>query len=67
MEASQERLEMLRRLSEAPGVSGYEDEVRRVIREEVSGLAEVSTDKLGSVIVKKRGSADEPRIMLAGH
>jgi len=67
LEASQERLEMLRRLSEAPGVSGYEDEVRRVIREEVSGLAEVSTDKLGSVIVKKRGSADEPRIMLAGH
>jgi len=64
---SKERLEFLRRLSEVPGISGYEDEVRGLIREEVEGLAEVSTDKLGSVIVKKTGSAAEPRIMLAGH
>ncbi|MCL6581005.1 MAG: M42 family metallopeptidase [Firmicutes bacterium] len=67
MGISQERLDLLRRLSEASGISGYEDAVRQVVRDEVRGLAEVSTDRLGSVICKKRGSSDEPRIMLAGH
>ncbi|RJQ06139.1 MAG: M42 family peptidase [Bacillota bacterium] len=67
MSFPKERLELLRRLSEAPGISGYEDEVRRVVREEVKGLAEVSTDKLGSLICMKKGSSAEPRIMLAGH
>lgn len=62
-----ERLEFLSRLSEAPGIPGYEDAVRQVIRDEVKGLAEVSTDKLGSIVVKKRGATDEPRIMFAGH
>jgi putative aminopeptidase FrvX len=64
---SPERLELLRRLSEAPGISGYEDAVRTVVREEVRGLAEVTADKIGSLICLKRGASDEPRIMLAGH
>lgn len=67
MEIPRERLELLRKLSEAPGVSGYEDAVRDVVRREVSGLAEVSSDRLGSLICTKRGAAPEPRIMLAGH
>ena len=68
MEAK-ERLDLLKRISEVPGISGYEDEVHRFVREEVRrlGLAEVSSDGLGSVICKKRGSADEPRVMFAGH
>ncbi len=67
MDTPQGRLDLLRKLSEVPGISGYEDAVRQAVREEVDGLAEVSTDKLGSLICKKRGAADEPRIMLAGH
>lgn len=67
MSISPERLDLLRRLSEAPGISGYEDAVRAVVREEVRGLADVTSDKLGSLICRKRGAADEPRIMLAGH
>jgi len=41
MGVSEERLGFLRKLSEAPGISGYEDAVRAVIREEVKGLGEV--------------------------
>lgn len=62
-----ERLAFLRRLTDAPGISGFEGEVRTVIREEVKGLAEVSFDGLGSIIAKKRGASDEPRVMIAGH
>ncbi len=67
MSVSQERLDLLRKLSEVPGISGYEDAVRQAVREEVRGLAEVSADRLGSLICKKRGASDEPRLMFAGH
>ena len=66
-----EIVSLLRSLSEASGVSGYEDEVREIVRETLSGLAdEVRTDAMGNVIALKRGDGTmEPRrrIMLAGH
>jgi putative aminopeptidase FrvX len=61
---------LLKKLSEARGVSGYEAEVRQIVVEEFGRYAdEVQTDKLGNVIALKRGEGDEPRrrIMLAGH
>jgi endoglucanase len=61
---------LLKKLSEARGVSGYEAEVRGIVAEEFGRYAdEVRTDKLGSVIALKRGEGKEPRcrIMLAGH
>jgi putative aminopeptidase FrvX len=61
---------LLKKLSEARGVSGYEAEVREIVAEEFGQYAdEVQTDKLGNVIALKRGESEEPRrrIMLAGH
>jgi len=61
---------LLKKLSEARGVSGYEAEVREIVIEEFGRYAdEVRTDKLGNVIALKKGEGDEPRrrIMLAGH
>jgi endoglucanase len=61
---------LLKKLSEASGVSGYEAEVREIVVEEFGRYAdEVQTDKLGNVIALKRGEGEEPRrrIMLAGH
>lgn len=52
-----ERLRLLKEISEVPGVPGFEDEVRGFIRERMAGLAEVSRDNLGSVICKKTGSS----------
>jgi len=65
-----EIIPLLKRLSEAPGVSGYEHQVRDLVREEFGRYAdEVRTDVLGNVIAVKRGSGPEPRpsIMLAAH
>lgn len=62
--------ELLGRLSEATGISGYEMAVRALVEEEFSQSAdEVRQDKLGSVIAVRRGTAPEPRpgIMLAAH
>jgi putative aminopeptidase FrvX len=61
---------LLRRLSEASGVSGYEHQIRDIVQEEFARYAdEVRTDALGSVIAVKRGTAPLPRpaIMLATH
>jgi putative aminopeptidase FrvX len=61
---------LLRRLSEASGVSGYEHEVRDIVQEVFGQHADqVRTDALGNVIALKRGTSPEPRpaIMLATH
>ncbi len=58
---------LLKRLTEAHGVPGYEAPVRAVVREFLAGLGELSQDKMGSVICTKRGAAASPRVMLAGH
>ncbi len=58
-------LALLRDLTQAHGVTGYEDEVRRVFRKNVSG--EIVTDRLGSIYVRRQGTDAAPIIMLAGH
>lgn len=60
-------LQMLRELTEAPGVSGYELAARQVMRRYIEPLGEILTDNLGSIAVRKVGQAAGPRIMLAGH
>lgn len=62
-----ERLKLLKEISEVSGVPGFEEEIRKFIIERMTGLAEISRDNLGSLICKKSGSSDEPRIMMAGH
>jgi putative aminopeptidase FrvX len=59
---------MLKRLSEAHGVSGYEREIREVIKEYLEPYATtLSQDRLGSIIAERVGISSGPRIMLAGH
>ncbi|MBN2517723.1 MAG: M42 family metallopeptidase [Candidatus Altiarchaeota archaeon] len=57
--------QLLEKLSNAYGVSGYEDEVREIMAKQLSKVSEVETDKFGNVIGKK-GSGN-PKIMLAAH
>ena len=63
--------EMAKRLSEAFGVSGFEDEIRAVIRTEIAGLVDqVSVDTLGNLIAVRRGTgggSSVKRVMLAAH
>jgi endoglucanase len=60
-------LEVLRKIVEAPGVSGYEFlGIRDVVVEEIKPYVdEVKVDKLGNVIAHKKGSG--PRVMIAAH
>lgn len=56
---------LLKALTEAHGVPGYEVEIRALLRDYLEPLGTITQDKLGSVICRQSG--DGPRIMLAGH
>jgi endoglucanase len=59
---------LLRKLSNAYGPPGYEDEAREILRTELEGVAdETKVDKLGNIIFWHRGKKDNPLIMLAAH
>ena len=58
--------ELIKKLSEAFGPSGYEVEVRKIMREELEKFGEIEQDRLGSIIAKLRGSSG-PKVMLAAH
>ena len=58
--------EILKAVTSAFGVSGFEEEVREVIAKLVSPLVdEVTTDVLGNLIAKRNGNG--PRVMLDAH
>lgn len=60
--------QLLKELTEASGISGYEDEVRAIMRRELRKLTrDIRTDRLGSIMGIKRGKADSPRVMIIGH
>ena len=62
------KLAWLKRYSETNAVSGFEAPMKELLQERLAGKAEVSYDKLGSVVFTN-ASADEnaPKIMLASH
>jgi endoglucanase len=63
-----ESKELLKRLCNADGPSGFEDPVRSLMRELMEGYVDkLETDNLGTIVGIKRGKSDEPRVMLAAH
>lgn len=60
-------MELLRELTEANGIPGYEGPVRSVVRAHLESLGKLSQDKIGSVICQAEGSTEAPKVMLAGH
>ena len=59
-------LELMSKMMDAFGPSGFEREINRIVKEEVKPIAdEIITDKLGSVAFKLDG--DGPKVLLAGH
>lgn len=59
--------QLLKELTEAYGVPGYEAPIRAVVRKHLEPLGELSQDKIGSLICRKAGAAEAPRVMIAGH
>lgn len=61
-------LKMLKELTDANGIAGNERAPREVMKRYIEPFAdEIETDNLGSLIAKKVGNVDGPKIMIAGH
>ncbi len=59
---------LLKELTEANGVSGYENEVRKIMARELKATSkEIQYDKMGSIMGVQPGSAANPRVMVVGH
>lgn len=61
--------DLLKQLTETPGIAGNENAIRDVVVAELTPLVdEIRTDALGNVIAYKHGVAqDAPRVMIAAH
>jgi endoglucanase len=59
---------LLKEITEANGVSGYEDEIRQIMKRELDGFVDkIEFDKMGSIMGVKQGSSESPRVMVVGH
>jgi endoglucanase len=57
---------LLEKLSNAHGISGYENSVAEIIRDEIAPYVdEITTDRMGNLVAIRRG--DDFKIMLAAH
>ena len=60
--------ELMKKLADVPGISGFEGEVTKIISDELTDHADhIEEDKLGNIIALKKGSPDGPKVMLAAH
>jgi endoglucanase len=63
----EESFAFLKKLTDTPGPSGYEQQVQKAFREWTSAFSDsVKTDIMGNVIAT-RNPGGSPRVMLAGH
>ena len=58
---------ILKEMSMLNSIPGNEKQVRAYMNNKMKDISEVSFDNLGSIIAKKVGNPDGPRIMVAGH
>ena len=60
--------ELIKKLVEAYGPSGFEDGMRALIRPEIEPYVdEINVDALGNLIALKKGSGDGLKVMIAAH
>ncbi len=65
---SHRRSNCFKLLTELPGPSGFEHEVRAYVKERLQAVSdEVIGDRLGSIFGVRRGNEQGPTIMVAGH
>ena len=65
---NEQTLTLFKTLTELPGTSGFEHEVRKFMREQLEQYSdEIVQDNLGSIFGVKKGNEEGPRIMVAGH
>ncbi|MBS1717440.1 MAG: M42 family metallopeptidase [Armatimonadetes bacterium] len=62
----QMNLPLFKKLVEAHGVSGFEDQVRDIVREEMKGMGDLRTDWMGNLICHRKGKGKK-KLMIAAH
>ena len=62
-----ESKKLLKEITEAKGIPGFEDDVRVIIRRHLHQVANIETDRLGNIICSKKGTLDTPKLMIACH
>ncbi len=62
-----ERLQLLKDLTELDAVPGRENQARDFVRDKLEGLGEFDKDGLGSLICTVPGQSESPRIMIPAH
>ncbi len=66
--ADQQSMRFLQELTNCFGPSGFEKEPARIVKDYVTKYAnDVYTDKLGSVMFTRKGTAESPVVLLPGH
>lgn len=61
-------VELIKRISDANGISGFEDEVLEVVRDEAAGLGVFSEDCLRNLYLERSGNKEgQPVVMLDAH
>ena len=58
-------LQLIKELTEAHGIPGYETEIRALVRGHLEKLGHIDQDRIGSLVCSQGNSG--PRVMLAGH
>lgn len=62
------RIDVIRELCDANGISGYESDVRRVYEKHLAPVSErLERDHFGSIVGVKTGDVAGPKILIAGH
>ena len=60
--------DLIKKLVEAYGPSGFEDHMREIIRPEIEPFAdEITVDAMGNLIAHKKGSGEGLTVMIAAH
>lgn len=60
--------ELMKKLSQLPGISGFESEVVNLIESELKDHVDhIEKDRMGNIIALKKGKPESPKVMLAAH
>ena len=61
------RLDLLKKLTLASGISGFENEISKIMIDELGKFTEYEKDNLGSITFEFKGKSERPKILLIAH
>ena len=60
-------LKWLKELALAPGVSGFESAVKKLLSKNLADICDEDHDGIGSIIFSLKGKEEGPKVMIAAH